>query len=98
MSSHFAKSSGWICRRTVCRLNTRRYLVLSLAWCFASFRAIDLLTGGSGSVPWAGLVCWILVFLHAAMIALTVWSALTEAPRTIIRRFPDPNYHLREWY
>jgi hypothetical protein len=54
--------------------------------------AIDLLaSGGIRFLPWARFVCWIMILFHGGMIALTVWSALTEKPLTV--RFLDPNYN-----
>jgi hypothetical protein len=66
---------------------------------FGSLPAIDLLASGSIEfVPGAAFVCWFLILLDAATIVLTVWSALTEEPRAITRRFPDPNDDLTEMY
>jgi hypothetical protein len=61
--------------------------------------AIDLLDSGTTKfLPWAGFVGWFLILFDASMIVLTVWSALTEKPRTMILRYPDPNDDLTELY
>src|SRR6266571_3098041 len=95
-----ARPTEWICRRTVCRPNTRRYATLSLAYLFVSIpTAIELLDSGTARfLPWAGLFGWFLILFNAVLIVLTVWSALTEKPRTLTRRYPDPNYDLTELY
>src|SRR6266566_8096212 len=94
------RPTGWICRRNVCRPNTRRYAALSLVYVFVSLpAAIDLFDSGTTELlPWAGFVGWFLILLDAAMIVLTVWSALTEKPRTLTLRYLDPNYDLTELY
>jgi len=94
-----ASHEAWICRRTVCRLNTRCYATLSLVCLFSSRCAIELLaSGGTKFLPGAGFVCWLLVLFNATMIVLSVLSALTEKPRTMTLRYPDPNHDLTELY
>jgi len=55
-------------------------------------------SGATEFLPWTRFVCWFLILFDAAMIVLTVWSALTEKPRTMTLRYPDPNYDLAELY
>ena len=100
MTRQSAKPKGWICRRTVCRPNTRRYVTLSLTYLFVSLpTAIELLDSGTiRFLPWAGLFGWFLILFEAGMIVLTVCSALTEKPRTLTLRYPDPNHDLTELY
>src|SRR5213083_8433 len=99
MRRQSARPTGWISRRTVCRLNTRRYAVLSFVCFIGSLPAIKLLSSGTTKfLPWAGFVCWFLILFDAAMIVLTVGSALTEKPRTMTLRYPDPNFDLTELY
>jgi len=65
--------------------------------CCSPSAANDLLDSGTTrSLPWAGFVGWFLILFDTAMIVLTTWSALTEKPRVITRRYPDPNYDLTE--
>src|SRR5438477_1791512 len=98
MRRQSARPTRWICRQTVCRPNTRRYATLSLACLFGSLpAAIGLVDSNTTRfLPWAGFVGWFLILLDVAMIVLTVWSALTEKPRTMTLRYPDPNYELLE--
>ncbi len=90
-------SKRWVCRQTVCRLNARRYGLLSLAFCFGSFPAMDLLRSGFASLlPWAAILCWLILLAHVLTIVLAIWHGLAEKPRTLTRRFLDPNYDQRE--
>jgi hypothetical protein len=100
MKKQSARPTGWICRRTVCRPKSRRYAALSLVCLFSSLPAtIHLLDSGTTEfLPWAALVGWLLILLHVAMVALTIWSALSEKPRAMTLRYPDPNADLTELY
>jgi hypothetical protein len=71
-----------------------------LAYLFVSLpTAIELLDSGTTRfLSWAGLFGWFLILFNAVLIVLTVWSALTEKPRTLTLRYPDPNYDLSELY
>jgi hypothetical protein len=91
------KATRWIYRQTVCRPHARSYGVLSIALCFTSFLAIQLLCSGEAKVFWWGAaVCWLLISFHAVVAALALWYAWVEEPRTIKTRFRDPNYSEEE--
>ena len=98
-SVQIADGGGWLTRQTMGRPRARLFGVLSFSWLWvsvcASFPFWDGWPQSFGRLEW---LCSALLVPQPLFVVLAVVFLLTEQPRTITKRRPNPEYDLRKLY
>ena len=98
-SAQIVDGGGWLTRQTMGRPRARLFGLVSFIWLWvsvcASFPFWDGWPHSFGRLEW---LCSALLGPQPVFVVLAVVFLLTEQPRTITKRRPNPEYDLRKLY
>lgn len=97
--SHIVHGGGWETYQIVVQPKACLFRFLSIFWLLISVCAMSpFLTGWPESFGFLEFTCSGLILLEPVFVTLAIFFKLTEKPRTVVARRPNPNYDFRKLY
>ncbi|HMP84464.1 MAG TPA: hypothetical protein PKA41_17350 [Verrucomicrobiota bacterium] len=98
-SAQIIHGGGWLTRQAIRRPRARFFGFLSLLWMAVSICASSPFWGGwPQAFGWLEWLCSVLILLQPLFVVLAVVFLLTEQPRVIVERHPNPDCDIRKLY